>query len=98
MEIERISPESTSIWVQDRFLPSCGEGQDVVACGQVIEVIFPEGFGASALMDTAESQTCSAPGVDQNMPDCLQREPTTVLHPASIPPEPMKSPWARKLP
>src|SRR5438046_713665 len=38
----------------------------------------------------------SAPGRPQNMPDCLHREPITVLQPASITPEPMKKPWRRK--
>lgn len=40
----------------------------------------------------------SAPGSPQNMPDCLQRAPMTVLHPASTTPEPMKKPWRRKVP
>jgi hypothetical protein len=29
----------------------------------------------------------SAPGLPQNMPDCLQREPIIVLQPTSIQPE-----------
>ena len=40
----------------------------------------------------------SAPGLDQNMPDCLQRAPMTVLQPASTTPEPIKQPCARKAP
>ena len=39
----------------------------------------------------------SAPGVPQNMPECLQREPMSVLQPASMTPEPIKRPWRRKV-
>src|SRR6266404_4743302 len=36
------------------------------------------------------ASTLPAPDSDQNMPDCLQRAPMTVLQPASTTPEPMK--------
>src|SRR5690349_10117438 len=38
------------------------------------------------------ARTFSAPGLPQNMPDCLHRDPMTVLHPASTTPEPMNNP------
>src|ERR1700686_4178890 len=38
-----------------------------------------------------------APRTVQNMPDCLSRDPITVLHPASITPEPMNNPCFRNL-
>src|SRR6266849_3067591 len=44
------------------------------------------------------ARTFSAPDSPQNMPDCLQREPITVLQPASMTPEPIKRPWRRKAP
>src|SRR5690348_11881580 len=44
-----------------------------------------------------KAKTCSAPGLPQNMPDCLHRDPMTVLHPASTTPEPMKSPCCRNV-
>ena len=34
-----------------------------------------------------------APRTVQNMPDCLQREPMTVLQPASMTPEPTNKCW-----
>jgi len=49
-----------------------------------------------ALMQRRAS-TFSAPGYPQDMPDCLQREPMTVLHPASMTPEPMNKPWLRNV-
>ena len=36
-----------------------------------------------------------APSTVQNMPDCFRREPMTVLHPASMTPEPTNNPCAR---
>ena len=36
-----------------------------------------------------------APLTVQNIPDCLRREPMTVLHPASITPEPTNKYWRR---
>jgi hypothetical protein len=39
----------------------------------------------------------SAPGFPKNLPDCLQREPMSVLHPALMTPEPIKKPWRRKV-
>src|ERR1700677_2045353 len=38
-----------------------------------------------------------APRTVQNMPDCLSREPITVLHPASMTPEPTNKCWRRNL-
>jgi hypothetical protein len=37
-----------------------------------------------------------APRTDQNMPDCLRREPITALHPASMTPEPTNQVLAAK--
>src|SRR4051812_20903690 len=51
-----------------------------------------------AAVDTSQGQAFWAPGLLQNMPNCLQRDPMIVLHPASIPPEPVKNPWLRKAP
>jgi hypothetical protein len=36
-----------------------------------------------------------APRTVQNIPDCLSREAITVLHPASITPEPTNKRWRR---
>jgi hypothetical protein len=41
------------------------------------------------------ARMCSAPGLPQNIPDCLHRAPITVLHPASTTPEPIKKPRRR---
>ena len=38
-----------------------------------------------------------APRTVQNMPDCLRREPITVLQPASMTPEPTNKCWRRNL-
>ena len=40
----------------DRFLPSGCEREVVIASGEDIEVVFPEGVNASALMDATKSE------------------------------------------
>ena len=76
--------------VQDRFLPSGCKRQGIVVGGEVVQAISPKGLDALAWMDAAEGQDYFRAGGDQNIPDCSHREPTAVLHPASITPEPMK--------
>ena len=50
--------------------------------------VLPVGFKFAPTQQQRRAMIALAPFTVQNMPDCFSREPITVLHPASITPEP----------
>src|ERR1019366_3506113 len=56
---------------------------------------LPIVFKAAIEVTASQSQDGVAARTVQNMPDCLQREPITVLQPASMTPEPTNRCWLR---
>lgn len=62
------------------------------------QAVPPELGGAVSRMGAAQAMMLLSPGWLQNMPERLQREPMSVLQPASMTPEPMNMHCLRKLP
>ena len=72
--------------VPNTSLPPLVAGRDLTACDA-------NGDPCSQALISVDT----APRTVQNIPDCLRREPITVLHPASMTPEPTNKCWRRNL-
>jgi len=73
----------------DIFVLGC-QGEAIVGGRLALRRSFQKSSKRRLVLIQRRARTFSAPDSDQNMPDCLQRAPITVLHPASTTPEPMK--------
>src|SRR5439155_25308653 len=83
---------------QDKILHYAANGNASFLAAWLLRRYFQKSPRRRLLPMQRNAKIFSAPNSDQNMPDCLHREPMMVLQPASTTPDPMKNPRLRKVP